>query len=72
MNTTTYKAFCHCRCFQTIMFTIVPEYVLLIFKWHWRPRKAPVVAPVKNPNSMTWATTGPKLVLLEEFEPKYP
>ena len=31
-----------------------------------------VLAPIKNPNSMTWATSGPKLVLLEESEPKYP
>jgi len=35
-------------------------------------REAPVLAPIKIPNSMTWATSGPNLVLLEESEPKYP
>ena len=35
-------------------------------------REAPVVTPVRNPNSMTWAISGPNLVLLEESEPKYP
>ena len=32
----------------------------------------PVLAPIKNPISMTWMTPGPNLVLLEESEPKYP
>ena len=35
----------------------------------WRPHRAPVLAPVKNVKSMSWATSGPNLVLLEESEP---
>ena len=38
----------------------------------WRPRVAPVLAPIKNQNSMTMATYWPKLVLWEQSEPKYP
>jgi len=30
------------------------------------------MAPVKNPNTMTWATPGPNFVLFEESEPQYP
>jgi len=32
----------------------------------WRPHRVLVLAPIKNPNSLSWTTSGPNLVLLEE------
>jgi len=36
------------------------------------PHVATVLAPIKTPISMTWVTSVPKLVLLEESEAKDP
>ena len=37
----------------------------------WRPRREPSLAPAENQKHMTWATSGPNLVLVERFEQLY-